>query len=452
MDRSEPVIFKYWTPVRFLAGLPITRVSFPEYSQSCHRNNTGSITGEGSIDCDFPRTSTRKIARTSLISKDITSPYYALTKFLQSVVILEETMDELLLYERRHMNTTDEVDTACHYLETRVSTWVNWIPELECRDSEAIYRGECVPPPLTEDKNQIPRNALVFSFAIAGIVLLLALISIIWTSCNLFLPVVVAAQPFFLIQIAVGCMISTTSVFFAGVDDSKNLLMRPSLACNLQLWFYCIGFSLTYSGLLTKVWRVQQVLVHAKKCQQRSVSITEALRVVLGIVAIEVFMIGIWTAVHGFSYRRHCDSIDEFGRCESSRGFCDADEPWSILGPIVALHAIAMSYALYLSYETRHIPNLFSETQWVSTAMVSNFQISVMGVFLLFILRGDPTQFFIVLTFIVVLSDGSVLLLIFLPKLHITYFKRGMDDDGNIKKMFEKVADEVKSQQKALST
>mmetsp|Transcript_27647 Transcript_27647/g.43897 ORF Transcript_27647/g.43897 Transcript_27647/m.43897 type:complete len:321 (-) Transcript_27647:403-1365(-) len=94
------------------------------------------------------------------------------------------------------------------------------------------------------------------------------------------------------------------------------------------------------------------------------------------------------------------------------------------------MHLGAVQNQRVLCFKSRNIPSVLSETAWITTAMIGNFQICFMGGFLLYTLREDPTFFHLIFSFFVVLSDGSVISLIFFPKFYAIHFQ----NQGDFKK------------------
>ena len=297
-------------------------------------------------------------------------------------------------------------------------------------------------PSADEKKNYIAQWCRNLGFFLVSLLFASAVACLIWTFCNSRLPVVRAAQPMFLYQIVLGCIVSTSCLIPAGVDDRDSSDSGVTAACNLELWLYGLGFAITYTALLAKIWKIKTVLLQA--CRDLKVVVVTPFQI-YGLMCagllVEIIILSSWTGAEGFTWRRECTEVDFWGQCVESRGECRASRVWSVLGLLIALHLAAMFYALILCYQCRDVPTEFAETKWITTAMVSNFQIFVLGVLLLNLLGKNSTLFYLVKVFCVVLSDGSVLAVMFLPKLYTTYFShlRDRKTEKTLRGMAEKI-------------
>ncbi|GAB5354149.1 hypothetical protein AAMO2058_000095100 [Amorphochlora amoebiformis] len=77
--------------------------------------------------------------------------------------------------------------------------------------------------------------------------------------------------------------------------------------------------------------------------------------------------------------------------------------------------------------------------------MISNFQVTVMGLLILFMVRENASFLYLCMTLLIALSDGSILGLVFLPKLYHSYFH---PNDLEEKKILSGIGEKVKTQQK----
>ena len=76
---------------------------------------------------------------------------------------------------------------------------------------------------------------------------------------------------------------------------------------------------------------------------------------------------------------------------------------------------------------TRNISTEFQEGKWINMAMVSNLQILVLGIPVLYMVNDQPEVSYVLRCGIIFLNDVGVLMVIFLPKMYTVYF--GSDYD-----------------------
>mmetsp|Transcript_27646 Transcript_27646/g.43892 ORF Transcript_27646/g.43892 Transcript_27646/m.43892 type:complete len:643 (-) Transcript_27646:752-2680(-) len=347
IKRREPVVFKYWIPEPFMSVLDYHRILFPEYSQECHLNNTRALTGSGSVDCDFPGVSLKKLSSKRIVTDDVNSDYFGFKSFMRRVDIPETEMDKLLQEVKN--GTYNEYEAACNWLKDSTAWW-NWIPEQTCKIGEVKeVGGACMIPSLSQDFNYISTGVRYFTIFLASIVFILAVIFATWTFVHSATPIILASQPLALYQMCFGAVISTSSTIFSGMDDREYSPSMLGTTCNLSIWLWGLGFAITYTGMLTKLWKVQYLLnsaVNKLKVSQLT-NATTALIMIAGIL-VEGLVLGIWSIVDGFKWKRTCLETDAFGRCAKSTGFCHSDNTLSILVPLFSLHLLSMAYALVL--------------------------------------------------------------------------------------------------------
>ena len=78
-------------------------------------------------------------------------------------------------------------------------------------------------------------------------------------------------------------------------------------------------------------------------------------------------------------WQRFVVSEDQFGEVLESQAYCTSEHAVVFFGTIISFHFILLTVACWLCYITREIPTKFSESKYVSIAMISNFQILVIG-------------------------------------------------------------------------
>ena len=101
---------------------------------------------------------------------------------------------------------------------------------------------------------------------------LIAIILGILTYLNRRHKVIRCSQPMFLYMVLLGCMTSTTTIYFMGIDDNQSgmsdeeALDFASQYCMLVPAFYSLGFIFSFSALFAKITRIAKVSV----CEERS--------------------------------------------------------------------------------------------------------------------------------------------------------------------------------------
>ena len=117
-------------------------------------------------------------------------------------------------------------------------------------------------PPLQLDENLIGKSKYV-GYTCFGIIALSSLACVAWTLYNSDRVVVRAAQPFFLLMVAAGVLVISGSLIPLSMDDGGE----PDAMSNAEAvgicmsipWLSFTGFTVAFSALFSKTWRVNRL-------------------------------------------------------------------------------------------------------------------------------------------------------------------------------------------------
>lgn len=126
-------------------------------------------------------------------------------------------------------------------------------------------------PPLDFDYNHIG-NAAIVGYILCGIIILASLLFMGWTWYNRKNKVVRYGQPVFLSMICVGALLMGLAIIPLSIDDEKSQ-RAADIACMCSPWLINIGFTIAFSALFSKTWRLNQILL--SKHAFRRVKVTE---------------------------------------------------------------------------------------------------------------------------------------------------------------------------------
>lgn len=243
---------------------------------------------------------------------------------------------------------------------------------------------------VSENLNMIPPALKAVGFVMFGINVLVSLVCGLWIIWKRESPQVRRSQPFFLLLVLVGCLISTSTILAMAQEDEGD---GPVLACSFIPWLYSVGFSVTFGTLFGKIRRVYKIFTQEYAAQYVSDSIRsgstssrrdpltvkDALFFVGSVLVIDIIILILWTTIDPLEWKRKVILEDKFGYPLSSEGYCTSSS-WKIFSSIIgALHVGLLVVACYMCYAARNIPTKYSEHKYVSIAMLSNLQIFVVG-------------------------------------------------------------------------
>jgi 7 transmembrane sweet-taste receptor of 3 GCPR len=257
----------------------------------------------------------------------------------------------------------------------------------------------------------IPRGVIIVCYGLAGINFLLVAFFGGWLLKNKKRSQVKIAQPLFLMMVLLGCVISTSTIFAMAQQDEGD---GPVHACAAIPWLYSIGFSLTFGALFARIKRIHSVMHAAVEMKRVTISAKKILRTVTLVLAIDVLILTVWTAVDPLRWNRTTINIDQYGNSVESQGFCSSDH-WQVFASLIGFfHFILMAVACYWSYLARKIPDRIANGKYVGFAMFSNLQIFLIIIPVLLIFGGQDTKAsFFVRSAAIWINDCVVIMLIF---------------------------------------
>lgn len=254
--------------------------------------------------------------------------------------------------------------------------------------------------------------------ALGSINYILAIVCITWTIFMRRHVIVKASQPAVLVLVAVGTLISSTTIFFIVRDDSIGPPAGDgsndiaNWACMAQPWFYGLGFSITYCSMIVKLQRVARVFKGAAQMKRKlkGVSLKVTMGYLAGLLAIEAVVLLVWTMSDPLKFVRPDD--------DPINGSCKSPTASNFVIVMALYHLGLLFYGAYLSYKCRKMNGVFAETKYLSLAMISNLQVLLLALPVILLTAGDTETSTFIRAIAVFLNDFSTTCLIFLPKMY----------------------------------
>ena len=299
-------------------------------------------------------------------------------------------------------------------------------------------------PPADVDENLIG-NLKYMGFICFGVVALTALACMGWTYYYSSNAVVRAAQPFFLAMVAIGVLIMSSSLVPLSFDDGGG--EPPTVSethavaiCMSVPWLGFIGFTVTFSALLAKTWRVNRLFNN--KVEHARIQISE--KDVLGPFAIlligNIVVLICWTVLDPLTYiREENTGTDYWNRVISSDGVCRSENSVAYLVPLAVLNFSVVVFASWQAHRARELESVFSESRYIALTVFSLFQAFCTGIPVVVVVKDQPEAFYLVMTIMIFVLCMAILLLIFLPKVFMQKSYAGMTEDERNRAMNQMV-------------
>lgn len=231
----------------------------------------------------------------------------------------------------------------------------------------------------------------------------------LWSVRNRASKIVSRAQPEFLYLMCAGCIISSSVPIVLTVESHE--------ACQGAWLAYSFGFSITVGSLSAKTLRLYRLFDAASHSKRLTLSVKDSLTPILVIMFVNV---GI---AIGMKESSNVDFVitdlaaDEYGRVLSREYHCKSAGLWTSL--FFMWNVMILSFLAILCYKSRKISTDFSESKYISMSVASSLQIILLGFLLIVISDNSPTLDYLMVSLMTLVTDGSTLFLIFVPKLHV---------------------------------
>ena len=193
--------------------------------------------------------------------------------------------------------------------------------------------------------------------------------------------------------------------------------------CVISFWVTILPTTMLLSFLFGKVYRTYVVFMGAKRFQHVQISDAKLLLKIGVVMLIQIGILLVWTFVEDPRQEtrvmsesvdsRYCTGDD----CFPEEPYC-AEKHGVLRGLPFVYVALVVVIGCVLSFQSRELPNCFSEAKYVMFAMY-NFALNA-GILLVVILAGGDelpvSVTMLLLTFAIFITSTGSVLLIFAPK------------------------------------
>mmetsp|Transcript_9639 Transcript_9639/g.14350 ORF Transcript_9639/g.14350 Transcript_9639/m.14350 type:complete len:565 (+) Transcript_9639:2-1696(+) len=278
-------------------------------------------------------------------------------------------------------------------------------------------------PPLEEDFDFVGRELRLIGCCLSIICLICSIFFAVWTYRNRNHRVVKGSQPMFLYLICFGTAIFGSTSLPASIDDEYFSQEACSFACMIQPWLYSVGFIIMFSALFSKTLVINKIYDH-KSFRRLVITPRDVWQPFFLMLVTNILVMILWTIFAPVNWQREYDkdSLDEFGRMNSSYGACNLDGglgTFLFMMLVFIVHVSSLTFANIQSYKARKVSVEFNENRYITILFASLLQIWITGVPVYIIARALPKPMYLVKVMFVFLPAMAILLLIFVPKMKI---------------------------------
>jgi 7 transmembrane sweet-taste receptor of 3 GCPR len=302
---------------------------------------------------------------------------------------------------------------------TSVYTDGSW-KNIDGRSFTYANGGTSPPQSLPEpqvDSNYIGDKGRIVGYSLMGVVMLCSISAIGWTVIYQSEPVVNSSQPLFLVMVAFGSLIMSSTIIPLSLEEPISV-KGLDISCMAAPWLYLLGYLLAFSALFAKTRRMDQIF---RNTDLDIITVTELdiFGAFLFFFLINATVLVTWTLVAPLQWTRGLtDSTDLFDRPVESYGRCASHDSVAFISVLLALNFTILAVSNWWACRARNIETEYDESRYIGISMASVLQAWSMGIPILIVVDHNPQAKFFVATGIIFVTAMALLSLIFIPKMY----------------------------------
>lgn len=265
--------------------------------------------------------------------------------------------------------------------------------------------------------HELKRGHHIAGGVMAATILLTSMVFAAWVFLYRENRAVKLSQPFFLYIICVGTFIMGIAIIPLSIDDIGPWKEMASKACMCVSWLFFVGFTVSFSAIFSKIWRINKLYRSAEQCERVSISTRDVMIPFAVMLCLNVILLLSLTLISPLEYIRFdTDTLNDYGTCSVNSG--SNQYVTLFLGAFIILVNVgALVMSNVQAYKARHISDELSESAYIALAMISMLQTYIIGIPLLIVVWKEPRAKYILECGMIFVISMSLLLLIFIPKI-----------------------------------
>ena len=280
-----------------------------------------------------------------------------------------------------------------------------------CTGRDAIFDVELSVTPPTEYNHL--GTIFYVGVALVSVVFVTCVAATSWVYMFRTTRVVKVMQPVFLLTILMGVFILSSTMIPLGIDDGLASERGCDIACMSIPWLLSTGFTISFSALFSKLWRINRLFNATRGIRRVVVTHKDVLAPFVGLFTLNFGILLAWTIADPLRWERFTVGDEEW----NTYGTCVGGTVSIILvSCLAAINVGALLLMCTQAYLARNISDDFSESKYIGIAIYGWLQVLVVGVPILFLIDADnPTARYILVVTLIFIVSMSMILIIFVP-------------------------------------
>jgi len=226
----------------------------------------------------------------------------------------------------------------------------------------------------------------------------------------------------------VGIVLLLSSVILLGMDGDSVPVDYFPVVCQLRAWLLCLGFTLAFGAMFSKVWRVHR---QSTKSKEEAKKIKEEPKnskknvdwILVALLFVDVLVLFIWFIVdplyrrlENFQLESPLDTKEDI-KIRPSLEHCDSCHQNIWLGVIFGYKGLLLIFGLFLAYETRSMKaRCINDSRYVGMAIYNVVVLCLITAPVSLVISSQADASFAFVTAALVFCCFLSMALIFLPK------------------------------------
>jgi hypothetical protein len=174
---------------------------------------------------------------------------------------------------------------------------------------------------------------------------------------------------------------------------------------------------MTFAALSLKLYRIWRIF-NNKALRKVKITNTQLYQTVFAVCAVNLVILVTWASVSPLTYSREVIRSDVHGNPLESFGLCSSEHSAPFMALIFTYIMLLFLGGMIMCYKVRTADSDYQESNYIIISLVSQFQMYLLGIPLLFVFSEESSEARFLVAFVVVFCNNLLLsLVMFVPKM-----------------------------------